>query len=68
MDRSLRILRGEPDKPSDKPFGGITLVLSGDWRQCLPVVWDLVLVLIFLFCFENETRKKTGNKKKFMEI
>ena len=34
IDRSLRKLRNEPNKP----FGGITLVLSGDWRQCLPVV------------------------------
>ena len=34
IDRSLRKIRNEPNKP----FGGITLVLSGDWRQCLPVV------------------------------
>ena len=23
---------------TDKPFGGLTLVLSGDWRQTLPVI------------------------------
>ena len=34
IDRSLRKICHEPNKP----FGGVTLVLSGDWRQCLPVV------------------------------
>ena len=32
-DRTFRWLRG-----SDKPFGGITMVFSGDWRQILTVV------------------------------
>ena len=33
IDRSLKDLIG-----SQKPFGGITVVFSGDWRQCLPIV------------------------------
>ena len=33
VDRSLRETR-----KIDRPFGGITTVFSGDWRQCLPVV------------------------------
>ena len=33
VDRSLRKTR-----KNDKPFGGITTILSGDWMQCLPVV------------------------------
>ena len=34
LDRSFRFLRGRPDEP----FGGITMLLAGDWRQILPVV------------------------------
>jgi hypothetical protein len=34
LDRTLRDLLGEPDKP----FGGITMVFGGDFRQTLPVV------------------------------
>ena len=33
IDRSLRETR-----KIDRPFGGITTIFSGDWRQCLPVV------------------------------
>ena len=33
IDRSFRKIR-----KVDKPFGGITVVFSGDWRQCLPIV------------------------------
>ena len=33
IDRTLREL-----KDKDAPFGNITVVFSGDWRQCLPVV------------------------------
>ena len=33
IDRSLKEIL---DKT--KPFGGVTVVFSGDWRQCLPVV------------------------------
>ena len=33
IDRTLRELRGK-----DTPFGNLTVVFSGDWRQCLPVV------------------------------
>ena len=33
LDRSLRDVR-----KTDKLFGGITVVFSGDWRQCLPIV------------------------------
>ena len=33
IDRSLKDLIG-----SQEPFGGITVVFSGDWRQCLPIV------------------------------
>lgn len=33
VDRTLRDIRAE-----DKPFGGITVLFSGDFRQCLPVV------------------------------
>ena len=34
VDRTLRKIRHNPDKP----FGGITVVFSGDFRQCLPIV------------------------------
>ena len=34
LDRSLRDLMGQ----HNKPFGGKTLLLAGDFRQCLPVV------------------------------
>ncbi len=33
VDRTLRDVLGK-----DKPFGGITTVFGGDWRQCLPVL------------------------------
>ena len=33
IDRTLQEIRG-----NDKPFGGITIVVSGDWRQTLPVI------------------------------
>ena len=33
MDRSLREVIGV-----DKSFGGITVVFTGDWRQCLPII------------------------------
>ncbi|XP_064637877.1 uncharacterized protein LOC135494057 [Lineus longissimus] len=33
VNRTLQDIRN-----SDKPFGGITVVLSGDWRQILPIV------------------------------
>ena len=33
VDRTLRDIRN-----SEKPFGGITVVLGGDFRQILPVV------------------------------
>ena len=33
FDRSARDLRN-----CDLPFGGLIVILSGDWRQCLPVV------------------------------
>ena len=33
LDRTLKDLRN-----TDKLFGGITLVLSGDWRRILPVL------------------------------
>ena len=33
VDRSLRVTRD-----CDKPFGGITTIVAGDWMQCLPVV------------------------------
>ena len=33
LDRSLKDLTGK-----DEPFGGITTVFAGDWRQCLPIV------------------------------
>ena len=34
MDRTLRDIMNKPDTP----FGGKTLVLTGDFRQCLPVL------------------------------
>ena len=34
LDRTLRDLMGQPKLP----FGGKVLVLSGDFRQCLPVI------------------------------
>ena len=33
INRTLKDVRG-----SDKPFGGLTLVICGDWRQTLPVI------------------------------
>ncbi|XP_071943821.1 uncharacterized protein [Antedon mediterranea] len=33
VDRTVRDIRS-----NDKPFGGITLLLAGDWRQILPVI------------------------------
>ena len=33
VDRTLRDIR-----ETDRPFGGITVVLAGDWRQILPIV------------------------------
>ena len=33
VDRSIREVM-----ENDQPFGGITVVFSGDWRQCLPIV------------------------------
>ncbi|WVZ88360.1 hypothetical protein U9M48_034890 [Paspalum notatum var. saurae] len=38
-DKSLRdILRSTDDKSENKPFGGMTVVMGGDFRQILPVV------------------------------
>jgi len=34
LDALLRDLKNKPDIP----FGGVTIVFSGDWRQCLPIV------------------------------
>ena len=34
MDRTLRDIMGQPDLP----FGGKIVILSGDFRQCLPIV------------------------------
>ena len=34
LDRTLRDLMGQPDVP----FGGKIIILSGDFRQCLPIV------------------------------
>ena len=34
VDRTMRHLLQQPDKP----FGGVVVLFSGDWRQCLPVV------------------------------
>ena len=39
IDRTLRRIRGPDDKtPHVKPFGGLTVVVSGDWRQTLPII------------------------------
>ncbi|KAM0880860.1 hypothetical protein ACQ4PT_033300 [Festuca glaucescens] len=39
LDRSLRdILRFTNENSKDKPFGGMTVVLGGDFRQILPVI------------------------------
>ncbi len=34
LDRTFREFTGK----QEKAFGGVTMVFSGDWRQCLPVV------------------------------
>ena len=34
VDRTMQNLLKQPDKP----FGGVVVLFSGDWRQCLPVV------------------------------
>ena len=33
LDKTLKKIRN-----SNQPFGGVTVVLSGDWRQTLPVI------------------------------
>ena len=33
IHRTFREIRQQ-----DQPFGGVTVLISGDWRQCLPVV------------------------------
>ena len=33
LDNSLQDVRG-----NNKPFGGLTILFSGDWKQILPVV------------------------------
>ena len=33
IDRSLRTVRG-----NNKVMGGLTVILAGDWRQCLPII------------------------------
>ena len=39
IDRTLRKrIRGTEENPHSKPFGGLTVVVSGDWRQTLPVI------------------------------
>ena len=39
VDRSLRdILRFTASNNADKPFGGKTIVLGGDFRQILPII------------------------------
>jgi ATP-dependent DNA helicase PIF1 len=39
LDKSLRdILRFTNEKSDEKPFGGMTVVLGGDFRQILPVI------------------------------
>jgi ATP-dependent DNA helicase PIF1 len=38
LDRTLRdIIRHKNENNSEKPFGGMTVVLGGDFRQILPV-------------------------------
>ena len=34
LDRTFRDLRNRPEEP----FGGIVMVLAGDWKQILPIV------------------------------
>ena len=39
LDRTLRdILRLKYENSTDKPFGGLTIVFGGDFRQILPVI------------------------------
>ena len=39
IDRTLRKrIRGTEEQPHSKPFGGLTVVVSGDWRQTLHVI------------------------------
>ena len=39
LDRSLRdVLTNGNDLPNDKPFGGKSILLGGDFRQILPVI------------------------------
>lgn len=53
IDRSLRdIMKSVSSENFDKPFGGITVVLGGDFRQILPVIYkgnrsDIVSACIF---------------------
>ena len=37
-ERLFRDIMGKPGQPNISPFGGKVLVMSGDFRQCLPVV------------------------------
>ena len=52
LDRTLRWI-----KHNDKPFGGVVLVLGGDWKQLLPVVkapFDSTLYAQIEACLQSD--------------
>ena len=52
LDRTLRWI-----KKNDKPFGGVVLVLGGDWKQLLPVVkapFDTTLYAQIEACLQSD--------------
>ena len=52
LDRTLRWI-----KKNDKPFGGVVLVLGGDWKQLLPVVkspFDSTLYAQIEACLQSD--------------
>ena len=56
LDRTLRdILRHKSVNSSDRPFGGMTMVLGGDFRQILPFITN-----------EEETTLTAYNKKNYL--
>ena len=59
LDRTLRDLMKTPDTP----FGGMIIVMAGDFRQCLPVVPGSNKAQISKICI-NQSHNIIGNTTK----